>query len=221
MGEHLKFKQNWQIKTCVFSAHLLLIWALTLVSIKPNNLPFKASPVFAVLLSDSSAKLNETDTPKLPKVDMTSDKLQAFHNQEPYKVETSNVNLNPAESLPIKNSSSDVANTALNAITQKQNFIEKTVALELPSSDADYLKNPPPLYPRMSKRLGEQGVVIVRALIGINGQAEKAEIYKSSGYERLDQAALDAVTHWRYVPGKRHGRTESMWFNIPVKFELN
>ena len=221
MGEHLKFKQNWQIKTCVFSAHLLLIWALTYISTKPITLPLKTSPVFAVLLSDSSAKLNETDTRKLPKVNMTLANLQAFHKQETSKVEASNVTLNPAELLPIKNSSSDVTTTALDAINQRQNFIEKTIALELPSSDADYLKNPPPLYPRMSKRLGEQGVVIVRALIGVNGQAEKADIYKSSGYERLDQAALYAVIHWRYVPGKRQGLVESMWFNIPVKFELN
>jgi protein TonB len=115
----------------------------------------------------------------------------------------------------------DFGDTALNAAGQKQNSLEKTIALELPSSDADFLNNPPPVYPRMSKRLGEQGVVIVRALIGVNGLAEKAEIYKSSGYERLDQAALDAVIHWRYVPGKRLGRVESMWFNIPVKFVLN
>ena len=113
---------------------------------------------------------------------------RAFQNLAPTRVETINDNSNTAESLPIKKASNDVINTDLNAISQKQNYIEKTIALELPPSAANYLKNPPPLYPRMSKRLGEQGVVIVRALIGVNGQAEKAEIYKSSGYERLDQA---------------------------------
>ena len=221
MGQHLKLKQNWQVKACVISAHLLLIWVLTFINTRNINLPLKPSPVFAVLLSDSSARVNETDTQKKPKVDMPPPNLQAFQNQAPTKVETINVNSNTAESLQIKNSSNDVVNTDLNAISQKQNYIEKTIALELPSSDADYLKNPPPLYPRMSRRLGEQGVVIVRAFIGVNGQAEKAEIYKSSGYERLDQAALDAVKLWRYVPGKRMGHVEPMWFNIPLKFVLN
>jgi protein TonB len=221
MGPHLKLKQNWQVKACVISAHLLLIWALTFINTQKINLPLKPSPVFAVLLSDSSARVNDTDTQKKPKVDMPPPNLQAFQNQAPTKVEAINVNTNTAESLPIKNASNDVVNTDLNANSQKKNYIEKTIAIELPSSDADYLKNPPPLYPRMSKRLGEQGVVIVRALIGVNGLAEKAEIYKSSGYERLDQAALDAVKLWRYVPGKRMGHVEPMWFNIPLKFVLN
>jgi protein TonB len=93
-------------------------------------------------------------------------------------------------------------------------------SLVLPSSDADYLNNPPPAYPRMSKRMGEQGTVIVRVLIGLQGSAEQAEIRTSSGYDRLDKAALETVQRWRYSPGKRHGNPEAMWFNVPVRFVL-
>jgi protein TonB len=93
-------------------------------------------------------------------------------------------------------------------------------SLVLPSSDADYLNNPPPTYPRISKRMGEQGTVIVRVFIGLQGTAEQAEIRTSSGYDRLDKAALDTVQRWRYVPGKRHGNPEAMWFNVPVRFVL-
>lgn len=93
-------------------------------------------------------------------------------------------------------------------------------SLVLPSSDADYLNNPPPAYPRLSKRMGEQGTVIVRVFIGLQGMAEQAEIRTSSGYDRLDKAALDTVQRWRYVPGKRHGTPEAMWFNVPVRFVL-
>ena len=92
--------------------------------------------------------------------------------------------------------------------------------IELPSSSADYLNNAPPPYPPLSKRLGEQGKVIVRALIEINGSAIKAEIRTSSGYERLDQTALQTVMKWRYIPGKRAGVPEAMWFNIPINFVL-
>lgn len=92
--------------------------------------------------------------------------------------------------------------------------------LELPSSDADYLQNPTPAYPAHSRRLGEQGKVIVRVLIGANGLAQKAEIRKSSGFDRLDQSALATVQRWRYVPGKRAGVVEAMWFSIPVNFVL-
>ena len=92
--------------------------------------------------------------------------------------------------------------------------------VELPSSDADYLQNPKPSYPAMSKRLGEQGKVVVRVLIGVDGVVQKAEIRQSSGFERLDQAALMTAQRWRYVPGKRGGVAEAMWFNVPINFVL-
>lgn len=92
--------------------------------------------------------------------------------------------------------------------------------IELPSSDAAYLNNPKPSYPALSRRLGEQGKVVVRVLIGVDGTAQQAEIRTSSGYDRLDQAALATVRSWRYVPGKRNGTAEAMWFNVPINFVL-
>ncbi len=92
--------------------------------------------------------------------------------------------------------------------------------IELPSSNADYLNNPRPTYPPLSKRLGEQGKVLVRVFIETDGSASKAEIAQSSGFDRLDQTALDTVRRWRYVPGKRAGVPEAMWFNVPINFVL-
>jgi protein TonB len=92
--------------------------------------------------------------------------------------------------------------------------------VDLPSSSADYLNNPTPPYPPLSKRMGEQGRVVIRARIEVNGSASKAEVRTSSGYERLDQAALQTVKRWRYLPGKRAGVPEAMWFNIPINFVL-
>ena len=92
--------------------------------------------------------------------------------------------------------------------------------VELPSSDADYLQNPKPVYPPMSKRLNEQGTVLVRVLIGVDGTAQRAEIQQSSSFDRLDQAALATVLKWRYVPGKRAGKPEAMWFTVPIAWVL-
>jgi len=80
--------------------------------------------------------------------------------------------------------------------------------IEPPSSDAAYLNNPKPPYPALSRRLG------------VDGRAEQAEIRTSSGYERLDQAALQTVRSWRFVPGTRNGVPEAMWFNVPIHFVL-
>lgn len=92
--------------------------------------------------------------------------------------------------------------------------------IELPSSDAAYLQNPAPVYPSISRRLGEQGKVVIRVLIGPDGTAQQAQVEQSSGFARLDQAALSTVGHWRYVPGKRAGVPEAMWFNVPINFVL-
>lgn len=92
--------------------------------------------------------------------------------------------------------------------------------IELPSSEADYLQNPKPPYPPISKRLGEQGKVVVRVFIGIDGVPQQAEVRQSSGYERLDQAARATAMKWRYVPGKRGGVPEAMWVNVPINFVL-
>jgi len=92
--------------------------------------------------------------------------------------------------------------------------------IELPSSGADYLHNPSPSYPAKSRRLGEHGKVVVRVLIGVDGLAHKAEVRQSSGFERLDEAALATVKSWRYVPGKRAGVVEAMWFNVPINYVL-
>ncbi len=95
-----------------------------------------------------------------------------------------------------------------------------TGKVELPSSDASYLQNPSPVYPAISKRLGEQGKVVVRVLIGKDGTPQRAELRRSSGFDRLDRAALDYVMKCRYVPGKVAGAPQAMWYEAPVNFVL-
>lgn len=92
--------------------------------------------------------------------------------------------------------------------------------IELPSSSADYLQNPKLVYPPLSKRLGEQGKVMVRVLIAADGTVQSATLAQSSGFTRLDESAMAAVLKWRFVPGKRNGVAEAMWHQIPVNFVL-
>lgn len=90
----------------------------------------------------------------------------------------------------------------------------------LPSASAAYLHNPPPAYPAMSRRLAEQGRVMLRVLIGTDGLPQKAELQAGSGYDRLDRAALEAVMRWRFVPGRRGDVPETMWVSVPIVFNL-
>lgn len=92
--------------------------------------------------------------------------------------------------------------------------------IELPSSNAAYLQNPAPSYPAISKRMGEQGKVVLRVFIGTDGLPQKIEINRSSGFDRLDRQAQDTVARWKFVPGKRNGVPEAMWYLVPIHFVL-
>ena len=89
-----------------------------------------------------------------------------------------------------------------------------------PKFNADYLDNPVPGYPSLSKRLGEQGKVMLRVLVNSQGFPDKVEIDKSSGFARLDNAALQAVEHWKFVPARQGAQAVIASVIVPVSFIL-
>lgn len=89
-----------------------------------------------------------------------------------------------------------------------------------PKFDADYLDNPPPVYPRLSKRLNEVGNVGLMVFVDASGAPGKIDIQTSSGYERLDQAAIEAVRRWRFVPAKQGDKPVAAWVLVPIYFSL-
>ena len=95
------------------------------------------------------------------------------------------------------------------------------VAITAARFDADYLDNPKPVYPHASRRLGEQGKVLLRVYVSAAGLAEKVEIKLGSGFARLDQAAHDAVIRWRFVPARRGEQTIAAWVQVPITFQLD
>lgn len=86
--------------------------------------------------------------------------------------------------------------------------------------DADYLKNPAPAYPPLSRRMGEEGKVILRVSVDAQGTAENVEIKTSSGSQRLDESALKTVRHWKFIPAKRGETTVQSWVLVPIIFKL-
>jgi protein TonB len=90
-----------------------------------------------------------------------------------------------------------------------------------PRFDAAYLQNPEPGYPLLSKRLGEEGKVILRVLVNPEGLAEQVEVRQSSGHPRLDQAALGTVRRWRFTPARRGAERLAAWVLVPLSFQLD
>jgi protein TonB len=90
-----------------------------------------------------------------------------------------------------------------------------------PRADAAHLINPAPAYPAISRRLGEQGQVQLDVYILTDGSVGEIKLKRSSGFPRLDQAALDAVRHWRYQPARRGHEAIAFWYVQPLIFSLD
>ncbi|QKV56410.1 MAG: energy transducer TonB [Dechloromonas sp.] len=86
--------------------------------------------------------------------------------------------------------------------------------------DADYLRNPAPPYPPLSRRVGEEGKVVLRVSVNPHGNADSVEIRTSSGSSRLDEAARKTVQAWKFIPAKRGETAVQSWVLIPIIFKL-
>jgi protein TonB len=86
--------------------------------------------------------------------------------------------------------------------------------------DADYLRTPKPPYPPLSRRMREEGRVILRVLVTAEGGASDVEIRTSSGSARLDDSALRTVQRWKFIPARRGQTPVQSWVLVPVIFKL-
>jgi len=78
----------------------------------------------------------------------------------------------------------------------------------------------PPVYPPMSRRLGETGKVVLRVELDETGRVSTAQVASSSGSTRLDAAALAAVRSWRCNPAQRDGQAVRSVATQPFNFTL-
>jgi protein TonB len=81
--------------------------------------------------------------------------------------------------------------------------------------------NDPPEYPWMARARGQQGRVVLSVWVSAEGAAERLAVSTSSGYSALDQAALDAVQHWRFQAARRGGLATESLVHVPVVFRLD
>jgi len=89
-----------------------------------------------------------------------------------------------------------------------------------PSFNADYLNNPPPVYPAASRRLREEGRVVMRVFVSEQGLPTQVQMRTSSGHARLDEAAMSTVKQWKFVPARRGDTPVGAWVLVPISFSL-
>jgi protein TonB len=88
-------------------------------------------------------------------------------------------------------------------------------------SSVEYVREPAPRYPPVSRRLHEEGLVMLRVLIDERGVACSIEIESSSGFARLDHAAREAVARAAFRPYVEDGEPRRALVLIPIEFYLN
>jgi protein TonB len=210
------------IVMAVIGFHVLGLWALQAGLLRRAVELVIPVNVLAELIEAPQPQVTPTPPPPEPRPEPVQ-KQRPVPKPAPQPMAIAEPKPAPASEAP---SGTTQPPPAAEPLTASMNNVETPPAppappkIELPSSDAAYLSNPLPPYPSLSKRLREEGITWIRAYIEPNGTASKAEIFKSSGYARLDQTALQTALKWRYVPGKRAGVPEAMWANIPIRFDL-
>ena len=78
----------------------------------------------------------------------------------------------------------------------------------------------PPQYPRRSLDKGEEGLVVLKFLIGLDGAVKQSVLVQSSGFSRLDEAAKSAFSKCRFIPGKVNGAPAPAWVRQPFRWQL-
>jgi protein TonB len=79
---------------------------------------------------------------------------------------------------------------------------------------------PRPAYPEISKRLEEEGTVVLRFLVAPDGKVLQADVEKSSGFKRLDDAARQGLANCTFEPATVDGKPVRSWATVPYTWRL-
>ncbi len=83
-----------------------------------------------------------------------------------------------------------------------------------------YRENPPPRYPRIARRKGYEGTVVLAVLVNPEGRVANCRIFRSCGHPVLDKAAMKSIRNWLFEPGMRGEKKVEMWVKVPIRFQL-
>lgn len=207
---------------------VLLIHALLLTWLAKENMPAMPAitpPIIGFLISPPSNTGNGSLTKnRLLPSKKTQQKPQQKQTNRPIafrlpsKKQIDSPSEQSAEIIQNNNASSNQMNGENNSNRQAQDT--GTGAFFPPRIDAAFANTPKPPYPVASRRMGEEGLVILAVHILKTGQVTEIRLKKSSGYPRLDNAAIATVKQWRYIPARQGNTPISFWHTQAIRFSL-
>ena len=226
----VKEKSSKSLVALVIAIHMLPIVWLGLIVPKQEKQEVVKIPMMVSLLStpervQKQVSKNQPAQTEIKKQPLVKEKLPV--TEAPVKVPVAQEKLlqeSPAVHAQEAATTPEIQHAAKSTEAVKETESKRTEAepeVEPPKFGAAYLNNPAPEYPQLARRKGEQGRVMLKVLVSEGGQPEKVQVDTSSGYSKLDQAAVEAVKKWSFIPASRSGQPVSAYVLVPIKFSLN
>jgi len=188
-------------------------------AVYPNPKPPTETPATSTVVAPQPATSAPNESPDISTEERHSTPLEIVPAQTTPSPPTPAPRIAPSQSS--KTSAAAAASPVVNS--RQETVGSSSKASEFittpPRLDPAYLHNPAPLYPPLSKRNRETGTVLLLVNVSPEGNATSVTLHQSSGYDRLDQAAIQAVTRWRFVPGMRGQSAISATVIVPISFK--
>lgn len=182
----------------VIGLHVAIIYGLA-TSMGIVKIPKFAEPIQAVFIPEQTESQPEQPKPVKPEID------QVMPTEEP---------------MPEVQFDEPIVPPAENAMPASENAISGTEATGAVAQDLKTSNRVEPTYPSSSRRAGEEGTVRLKVLVDEKGRPKDVEVANSSGFARLDQAAMEAVRKWRFVAATDGTNPVSAWTQVAITFRL-
>jgi protein TonB len=183
----------------VIAGHIAVIYAVA-VSLGIVEAPVIEKPLEAVII-DTQIEEPEPVVPETPKVAKSQPTVEV-----------------PPPEVPVIQ---PPAETAITIPPAPPTVIEPLPGPAVAESKSlQVTRRVDPIYPPASRRMDEQGAVRLRVLVDERGRPQEVEVAKSSGFPRLDEAAVTAVKRWVFAPATQGATAVSTWTQVSVVFQL-
>lgn len=178
----------------LFSAPLPQPKPLTVLMQEPASVPAAASPPPG---SQQAAALPSRPAKRLHKATLPSSGHKIFSSDRPASPVTSMADA-PVPVMPTASETQASASSPSSPGVATGVAVGSDLAFFCPVRSA-------PVYPQISRKMGEEGTVLLRVEWDQEGRITSSRVQQSSGFRRLDEAALDALNRWRCNPAKQDG----------------
>lgn len=184
------------------------------------QLPMSAAMMVEIITSEPGpAQVKEPMPPKRDAV--ARPERQQATSQAPVMAAQTPITAEAGEASPVAEPAPTVPTAGAPEAAQPTPGVAPAPLPTAPRFDADYLENPNPAYPALSRRLGEQGKVMLRVLVEASGVPSQVDVRASSGFARLDKSAVAAVKRWKFIPARQGHEAVPAWVMVPIVFSLN